>query len=184
MKINYKLTDLKICLIGLLIGLILGLIFLRGFIFSNGLAFWLDLRWEYSSSIYPNLMIWDEYIQDPVIINHLIAKAWLYLFQPEIAERLLFIVLFMIMGVSMFYSMYKITSEFKFTKNVALITSFISTVFFIINPIVAMRLGHWLLLWFYAFLPILFYFSYSSFRKIFGPSWSCKSIKKCFLDSF
>jgi len=166
MNSDKKISDLKLCLIGLFLGFFLGLILLRGFIFSKGLAFWLDLGWEYSSNIYPTYYVWNEGIQNPVIINHLLGKSWLYFFPPEIAERLVFIVIFMIMGLSMFYSTYKLTLDSKRSNIIPLFSSLISTIFFIVNPIVVMRLGHWLLLWYYAFLPLLFYFSYKSFRKI------------------
>ncbi|NJE06991.1 hypothetical protein E3E31_00265 [Thermococcus sp. M39] len=155
--VNKTKSIIPIGLIGFMLGAVVGLVSLRHFIFSKGLAIWQDLHWVYHSQLYSKYL-WDEYTQTFIIPNHLIGKYWLYLFPPELSERLLFIVLFGISGFSMFYTMYKLTDDF--------IASLISTIFFVINPVVAIRLGHWLLLWYYSFLPILFYSSLRAFNEV------------------
>lgn len=161
-----RITNFTICLMGVVLGLGAGLFLLRGFLFEPGLAAYWDLHWWYSSSIYPMYYLWDEYFQAPVVINHMLGYLLIYLFPAEIGERLLFLLIFTIMGFSMFFATFKLTAPRHRTARVPLIAATLTTLFFVFNPIICTRVWHWQVLWFYAFLPLLLYFSYAAFRDI------------------
>lgn len=163
---QYHPSDLSLLLLGALLGLGASLFLLRGFIFSPGLAEFVDLRWPYSSELYPLHYLWDEFQQNPVPINHMLAKVGLYLFQPEVAERLIHIFIFTLMGMSMFFVTFKLTAKQHPTPTIPLLASTLASLFFIINPIVAMRMDTWLFLWYCALLPFLVYFGYTAFSNI------------------
>lgn len=147
-------------------GLCTGLIVLRGFIFAPGLAAYWDLNWWYSSSIYPLHYTWDEFIQAPVVINRMLAYLPLSLFSAEVGERLVYLVVFTVMGLSMFYVTFKLTATRHKTAKVPLIAAAIAALFFIFNPVICTRVWYWQALWFYSLLPLLLYFSYVAFRDI------------------
>ncbi len=160
------ISNLTICLLGALLGLAAGLFILRGFIFSPGLVEQGDLRWPYSSEVYPMHYLWDEPRQYFVVINHMLGRLVPYLFAPEAAERLFILAPFPIMGLSMFFATFKLTARRLDSPTVPLIAGTVATLFFIVNPTVAIELRHQVLLWFYAFLPLLVYVSYTAFSGI------------------
>jgi len=162
----FRISNFSICLMGALLGLGLSLILLRGFIFAPGVATFWDFAWPYSSHIYPLHYLWNEFTQTPLLVNTVLGLQWVYLFPAEIAQRLLFIFIFTVMGLSMFFATYKLTAPRHATARVPLIASTLATLFFVLNPVVCMRTQHWFILWFYAFLPLLLYLSYSAFRDI------------------
>ena len=160
-----QLSDFAICLIGALLGLCIGLFVLRGFLFSHGLAAYWDLDWLYSSSIYPHYT-WDEFAQAPIIINRLPVFFPLSLFSAEVGERLLFLSIFTVMGLSMFFATFKLTYPRHKTAKVPLLASGLATLLFVFNPIICEWVWYWEGVWFYAFLPLLLYFSYTAFRDV------------------
>ena len=161
-----RISNFTICLMGTLMGLGLGLILLRGFIFAPGIATYWDLTWWYSSHTYPLHYMWDEFIQAPVVVNHSLGYLLVSLFSPETAERLFYLLIFTIMGLSMFFTTFKLTAPRHASARVPLIASTLATLLFVINPVLCTRIWHLEVLWFYAFLPLLVYFSYSAFRDI------------------
>jgi len=161
-----RLSNFNICLIGAALGLGLALILFRDFIFSPGLVYYTDLYWPYSSHLYPDQYTWDQFSQNAVNNNLTMLYLFLYLFPPELAERLFVILIFTIMGLSMFFATFKLTAPRHRTARVPLLASTLATLVFIINPIVCIRVMHSIFLWFYAFLPLLLYFSYTTFKDI------------------
>jgi hypothetical protein len=102
----------------------------------------------------------------------MLAYLPLSLFSAEVGERLVYVVIFTVMGLSMFYTIYKLTSPRHKTAKVPLITAVIATLFFIFNPMICTRVWYWQALWFYALLPLLLYLSYTAFRDIHSlKSW-------------
>jgi hypothetical protein len=162
----FRISDFTVCLMGAFLGLGLGLILLRGFVFSPGVATFWDFAWPYSSHMYPMHYLWNEFNQSPLLVNTTLGLQWVYLFPAEIAQRLLFVFLFIVMGLSMFFATFKLTAPRHTTARIPLIASTLATLFFVLNPIVCMRMHHWFTVWFYAFLPLLLYLSYSAFRDI------------------
>ena len=165
-KARWRISNLTICLMGAALGLFGGLFLLRGFIFHSGLAMYSDLYWVYGSHQYPMYYLWDEFRQAPTIINHMLVYLPLYIFSAEVSERLLFLMLFTAMGISMFFTTFKLTAPRHRTARVPLVASTLATLFFMINPVICMRPMHYFLIWYYPFLPILVYFSYTAFRDI------------------
>ena len=104
LRSQLRISNFTICLMGILMGLGLGLILLRGFIFSPGIATYWDLTWWYSSHTYPLHYMWDEFIQGPVVVNHSLGYLLVSLFSPETAERLFYLLIFTVMGFSMFFT--------------------------------------------------------------------------------
>jgi len=166
LKVGWRVSNVTVCLMGAVLGLGAGLIFLRGFIFSPGLAQYFDLQWWYSSRQYPMHYMWGEFIQAPEFINHVLRYPLIYLFPAEVSERLVYLFIFTVMGLSMFFAAYKLTARRHSTAKVPLIAATLATLFFVMNPIVCVRMWNYLVLWFYAFMPLLLYFSYIAFRDI------------------
>lgn len=165
-KQRVRITNFTIFLIGALLGLCASLILLRGFLFSPGVVAYWDLHWWYSSSIYPMHHLWDEGLQSPVVVNNMLGLLPFYLFPSEFGERLLFVSMFTIMGMSMFFTAFKLTAPRHTTARVPLIAATLATLFFMLNPVVCTWWWCWDLMWYYAFLPLLLYFSYTAFRDI------------------
>ena len=163
---RFRISNFTICLLGALLGLGAGLFLLRGFLFSPGLVHYWDLHWWYSSSIYPMHHLWDEGLQSPVVVNNMLGLLPFYLFPAEVSERLLFISMFIVMGISMFFATFKLTAPRHATSRVPLIAATLATLLFIFNPVVCTWWWLWDVMWYYAFLPLLLYFSYAAFRDI------------------
>lgn len=161
-----KLSNFTILLLGSIIGLGGGLFFLRDFIFTPGLANMWEMVWPYSSDLYPMYYSWDEFRQYPIVINHTLVYIFVYLFPAEIAQRLLYLMPFTIMGMSMFFAVFKLTEPRHRTAKVPLIAATLAALVFMSNPVVTYRLTTWYHLWIYAFLPLLVYLSYTTFRDI------------------
>ncbi len=161
-----RLTNFNICMIGAVLGMSAALIFFRHFIFNPGLPNYSDLTWPYSSHVFPMHYTWDEFNQAPVRINSMLAYLFFYQFSAEASIRLLYIFIFTMMGLSMFYTTFKLTSPRHPSARVPLIAAALATVFFVMVPIISNNIMHWFLLWFYAFLPLLLYLSYSAMKDI------------------
>lgn len=168
MKIRKEVTNEIIMFsLGGLLGALTCILAFRNFLFSSGLVIYGDFYWEYSEKIYPGFYAWNDIYEVPNIINQLIVRSFYYLFPPETAQRLLIISIFIIMGASSFFSTYKLLSNKKITtKRSIIVSSIIASEFFMLNPITAIRLSHVFLLWYYSFLPLLFYFTYDTFTKL------------------
>lgn len=162
-----RLSNFNICLIGATLGLAAGLVFFRHFIFNPGIPNYSDLIWPYSSHIYPMHHTWDEFQQAPVVLNQMLGYMLIYPFPAQLGIRLLYVIIFIIMGLSMFFSTFKLTLPRHKTGRVPLIAATLATLFFVLSPIIISNIMHWYLLWFYAFLPLLLYFSYTAFRDVF-----------------
>jgi hypothetical protein len=111
-------------MLGALIGLAAGLYFLRIFIFTPGVgALYYDLSWPTSQDVYPMHYLWWEMTQTPQVPQIMLAYLFIYWLPPEIGVRFLFLVIFMVMGMSMFFAMYKLTAPRHATPRVPLIAS-------------------------------------------------------------
>lgn len=168
MRPRLRLSNFNICLIGAALGLAAGLVFFRHFIFNPGIPNYSDLIWPYSSHIYPMHYTWDEFMQAPVVLNQMLGYMLIYPFPAQLGVRLLYVIIFIIMGLSMFFTIFKLSSPRHKTGRVPLVAATLSTLFFVLNPIIISNIMHWYLLWFYAFIPLLVYFSYTAFRDIFS----------------
>ena len=130
----------------------LSIFILRGLIFNPGLVQYGDLTIPYNNEQWRLFgeYTWDTYTQNqyhPFIFQKSIY-SWLTLFSPELSLRLLYIVIFTLIGLSMYYLIYIMTNSS--------IASILAALFYIFNPIVATRFQHRLLLLSYASLPIYF----------------------------
>ncbi len=161
-----RLSNFTILFIGAMLGLGGGLFFLRDFIFTPGLANMWEMVWPYSSELYPWYFTWDQFRQYPTIINHMMVYLLVYPFPAEIAQRLLYLLPFTIMGMSMFFVIFKLTAPRHKTAKVPLIAATLASLIFMCNPVVIYRLTTWYHMWFYALLPFLVYLSYTTFRGI------------------
>jgi len=161
-----RLSNFNICMIGAVLGMSAALIFLRHFIFNPGLPNYSDLTWPYSSHVFPMHYTWDEFNQAPVRVNMLLGYLFFYQFSAEASIRLLYIFIFTMMGLSMFFTTFKLTVPRHPSARVPLIAATLATVFFVMVPIISNNIMHWFLLWFYAFLPLLLYLSYSDMKDI------------------
>ena len=168
---KWRLSDPVVLILGALLGLGLGLILLRGFIFVPGVPYYWDLQWSYSSHVFPMYYLWDEFKQAPVMPSHMLGYLFFYLFSAELSIRLLYIFLFAMMGMSMFYAVFKLTAARHPTKRVPLLVSTVATVVYVINPVICRHWLTWIFLWFYAFMPLLFYLSYAALKKINKLNW-------------
>jgi hypothetical protein len=167
-KPRLRLSNFNICLIGATLGLAAGLVFFRHFIFNPGVPNYSDLIWPYSSHLYPMHYTWDEFQQAPVVLNQMLGYMLIYPFPAQLGIRLLYVIIFIIMGLSMFFSTFKLSLPRHKTGRVPLIAATLATLFFVLNPIIISNIMHWYLLWFYAFIPLLVYFSYTAFRDVFS----------------
>ena len=163
---RWRISNFTICLTGAILGLGAGLFLLRGFVFSPGIPYYSDLVWPYSSHMFPMYYTWDEFTQAPVIINHMLAYMLVYPFSAEASIRLLYLLIFTIMGLSMFFAVFKLTAPRHPSAKVPFLAATLATWFFVLSPVVISHFMHWWLLWFYAFLPLLLYLSYTAFRDI------------------
>lgn len=159
-------TNFTLCLMGAVLGLGAGLFLLRGFVFSPGIPYYSDLVWPYSSHMFPMQYTWDEFTQTAVLINHMLGYLLVYPFSAEASIRLLYLLIFTIMGLSMFFAVFKLTAPRHPSVKVPFIAATLATWFFVLSPVVISHFMHWWLLWFYAFLPLLLYLSYTAFRDI------------------
>ena len=166
LKRRLRISNFTLCLIGAVLGMSAGLIFFRHFIFNPGLPNYSDLIWPYSSHTFPMHYTWNEFQQAPVIINHMLGYLLIYPFSAEVSVRVLYILIFSIMGLSMYFSVFKLTAPRHPSARVPLIAAALATVFFVMTPIISCNIMHWYLLWFYAFLPLLLYLSYSAMQDI------------------
>ena len=125
----------------------LSIFILRGLIFNPGLVQYGDLKTLYNYEQWRLLggYTWDTYTQKQPLILLKSIHSWLTLFSPEFSLRLLYIVIFTIMGLSMYYLIYEMTNSS--------IASVLAGLFYIFNPIVATRITFLLN---YASLPLYF----------------------------
>lgn len=159
-------TNFTLCLMGAALGLGAGFFILRHFVFNPGLPVYSDLVWVYSSDLYPLHYTWDEFRQYPQIVNHMLGYLTVSMFPAETSVRALYLLLFTFMGISMFFATYKLTAPRHPSPRVPLIAAILGTLFFVLSPVVAQFMCHWYRLWFWAFMPLLLYFSYTGFRDV------------------
>ena len=163
---RWLLSDPAILLLGALLGTGLGLFFLRDYFFGHGLAAFWDYMWPYQTLQSPQPYLWNEFTQSPVMPNIVLMYLLPSCLPREVGERLLFLIIFAIMGLSMFFATFKLTSSRHTSARIPLIVAGVATVFFIANPVVAFRLMHPYDLWLYMFLPLLFWYAYSAFKDL------------------
>ena len=154
------MSEKKIYGFALIFSFILSIIILRGFIFNSGFAQYRDLIWPYHSEYWYKLgrYVWDEYLQQQTQIQQKIVYFWLSFFPPDFSERLIYVIIFTLMGISSFSLAYKITKS-KFT-------SLLTSLYFVFSPLVVYRIQHRLLLLSYALTPFLFLICHDTLSRV------------------
>ena len=170
----------KHSIIGFFFALSITLIITRGIISSNSLIAYEDLHFPFSKDVYPILSTWDQFSQSTTILNHRIFNVWLGIFDGVMAQNLsLFVLIFMVSFISFWSIRETLKDSFNIKESNALLaSSLFSSLLFTFNPIVVVRLRHYFLLWFYAFLPLLFLVSFRLFSQIrTGATYNLGSLK-------
>jgi len=156
-------------IIGFFFSLLITVIILRGILSSNSLINYGDLSFPFSKETYPIFTTWDTYIQSKVILNHRIFQPWILFFNGIISQNIsLFILTFLLSYIPFWCTKELLNDIFYSDNNVIILSSIISSIWYTFNPLVVVRYRHYYLLWFYAFLPLLFLVSYRYFSKIFS----------------
>ena len=145
---------------GFLFSLFLAIIILRNFIFNSGIALTGDLHWTYySKALSPYL--WYEYGQFPLPLQQLVIYSWLWNlpFSPEVLEKLIYLLIFTLIGFSMFFVAFSLIKQEHQNKLIINLITFTSTIIYVFNPINVYYMPHLFILLGYALYPLVIYFT-------------------------
>lgn len=154
---RYGTSTLRRYLFAVTYALVVALVVLRTVLVRDAVLHVGDLSTLASRKQFPGFQMWDPLAQQQVIINHLVFDPWLAFFEPVVAQRISLLVLFFLLPFVSFVGFRGLLGRHfdRYLTASALLGSLLYTV----NPIVVVRSRHYFLLWFYAFLPILFYYT-------------------------
>ncbi|MHA1294591.1 MAG: hypothetical protein ACTSQJ_18270, partial [Promethearchaeota archaeon] len=137
-------------LITYLLFLMLSIFILRNFLFKSGIVEYGDFKILYNPEQWISYCryIWDQFNQVSLQIQQKIVYYFLSLLSSNIAQRLIYLIIFNIM----FMSIYKLILY----KTSSILTSIVISCFYVLNPILVVRFQHRLLLLGYALLPLFY----------------------------
>jgi hypothetical protein len=156
-------------IISLLVGVFFSIIIFRDFLSQPGLLEYADIRFHADLGIQSSMFssTWNSHFSSSnaeFMFLYPVVRLLSAFGSSYIAQRFLFVAIFMLMGTNMYVTFFAILRK-RTEPSLSYTLPIIPTVAFIFNPFTIGYMGSWLLLWVYAFLPLLFYITISGMER-------------------